>query len=125
MRKILVVSMLAVFSLGIIGISYGEDIAATEEAVPKCEMCKMRMKKDGEKGGMHEMKSMMMKGMMQKEMVPTKDGGVIVLSGNKLLQYDKDLNLKKEVEIKTDMECMMKKMKKCMEDKEKTKEEPQ
>jgi len=38
---------------------------------------------------------------MQKQMVAANDGGVIVLAGNKLLKYDKDLNLVKEVEVKT------------------------
>jgi hypothetical protein len=35
-------------------------------------------------------------------MVATSDGGVIVMMGPKLLKYDKDLNLVKEVEIKID-----------------------
>ena len=34
-----------------------------------------------------------------KSMIGTPDGGVIVLAGNRLLKYDKDLNLLKEVEI--------------------------
>lgn len=38
------------------------------------------------------------------EMVATQDGGVIVMAGNKLLKYDKDLKLVKEVYVKTDME---------------------
>jgi len=50
----------------------------------------------------------MMKGMMGKSsMVASNDGGVIVLLGNKLYKYDKNLNLVKEVELKVDM-CMMK-----------------
>jgi hypothetical protein len=40
--------------------------------------------------------------MMNKSMVATSDGGVIVMAGNKLLKYDKDLNLQKEVELKID-----------------------
>ena len=35
-------------------------------------------------------------------MVASNDGGVIVLSGNKLYKYDKNLNLVKEAEIKTE-----------------------
>ncbi len=70
---------------------------------------------------MHKKKMMwsspMMHQMMQKEMVATKDGGVIVMVGNKLLKYDKDLNLKKEVKIKIDKDdmksCMAPKKKKC------------
>ncbi|OGX16053.1 MAG: hypothetical protein A2166_05430 [Omnitrophica WOR_2 bacterium RBG_13_41_10] len=46
--------------------------------------------------------------MMQKQMVVTSDGGVIVLAGNKLYKYDKNLNLVKEVEIKIDVEAMKK-----------------
>lgn len=52
--------------------------------------------------------------MMRKEMVAIEDGGVIVMVGNKLLKYDKDLNLKKEVEIKMDIEGMQKMMKEMM-----------
>jgi cytochrome c556 len=51
-------------------------------------------------GGM----AMKMMGMMQKQMVATNDGGVIVLLGNKLIKYDKDLNLIKEVEVTTEAE---------------------
>jgi len=40
----------------------------------------------------------------QKQMVATNDGGVIVMAGNKLLKYDKDLNLVKEAELKTRVE---------------------
>lgn len=59
--------------------------------------------------------------MMQKQMIATSDGGVIVLAGNKLYKYDKNLNLVKEAEIKIDfehMKMMMDKMKdKCGKDK--------
>ena len=41
---------------------------------------------------------------MQKQMVATSDGGVIVMAGHKLFKYDKDLNLVKEVELKTRVE---------------------
>jgi len=57
---------------------------------------------------------MMMKMMMSKTMVASDDGGVIVMIGNKLFKYDKDLNLKKEVEIKIDMEAMKAEMMKNM-----------
>lgn len=60
------------------------------------------------KGYMH---AKMMKMMMDKTIVATKDGGVVVMIGNKLLKYDKNLNLKKEVEIEVDFEQMFEKMK--------------
>jgi hypothetical protein len=53
-------------------------------------------------------KMAMMGMMMKKEMVASSDGGVIVLSGNKLLKYDKNLKLVKEVEIKSECNEMMK-----------------
>ena len=63
------------------------------------------------------MHGQMMKMMMPRQMVASNDGGVIVLAGNKLYKYDKNLNLVKEAEVKTDtagMEKMMADMKaKC------------
>ncbi|MBF0384359.1 MAG: hypothetical protein HQL27_00665 [Candidatus Omnitrophica bacterium] len=56
----------------------------------------------------------MIKGMLEKTVIATSDGGVIVLAGNKLMKYDKDLNLVKEVEIKVDMEAMKKDMAEMM-----------
>ncbi len=68
-----------------------------QKMMGKCPMCGMMMKK-----------------MMNKEIVATNDGGVIVLAGNKLFKYDRDLNLKKEVEIKMDMEGVQKMMQEMM-----------
>lgn len=79
-----------------------------------------------EKGSM--MKGMMGKGMMMHEMmehgmmmdkkvIATSDGGIIVVVGNKIQKYDKDLNLVKEVEIKMDMEQMHHHMMEMMGDK--------
>ena len=64
-------------------------------------------------------KEMMMHGMMmqmmEKSVVPTSAGGVIVMTANKLIKYDKDLALIKEVEIPMDMAGMNKMMKTMME----------
>lgn len=66
------------------------------------------------KGGMMGGKEMMMHGMMMKMMeksvVATSDGGVIVMTANKLIKYDKDLNLVKEVELKNPTMEEMQKM---------------
>jgi len=70
---------------------------AVEEKVQEKQMEKERM------AGM----AMQMMGAMQKQMVATNEGGVIVLAGSKLLKYDKDLNLVKEVELKTGVELKM------------------
>jgi len=62
----------------------------------------------------HAMKCMMDM-MMKKQVVATSDGGVVVLVGNKLYKYDKNLNLVKEAEIKMDFEAMKKKMQEMKE----------
>ena len=47
-------------------------------------------------------------------MVAGPDGGVFVLAGNKLMKYDSNLSLKKEVEIKADLgKYMSEMMKSC------------
>ena len=53
--------------------------------------------------------------LMDKSLVATQDGGAIVMVGNKLQKYNKDLVLEKEVEIKIDVEGMQKTMKQMME----------
>lgn len=60
--------------------------------------------------GMCPMHCMMMKSMTEKSVVATNDGGVVILAGNKLMKYDKNLELKKEVEIKCDMKKMCEEM---------------
>ena len=61
------------------------------------------------------MHGMMMGSMMAKSITATGDGGIVVMAGEKLIKYDKDLNLLKEVEVKMDMEGMQKKMGQMME----------
>ena len=68
----------------------------------KCPM----MEKNDKGMRMHGMMSMM----MPKQIVASNDGGVIVLAGNKLYKYDKNLALVKEVEVKVDAEAMDKMM---------------
>ena len=58
-------------------------------------------------------------------MIETSDGGLVVLMGNKLMKYDKDLNMIKEAEIKIDWSSWKKSMtehRKMMMD-EKTKDD--
>lgn len=71
----------------------------------------------GEKSSM--MKGMMMHGMMMRSAMPqdmkvTEDGeAVFVLAGNRIMKYDGDLNLVREVEVSVDfsrMEEMMQEM---------------
>ncbi|MCM8769125.1 MAG: hypothetical protein NC911_05555 [Candidatus Omnitrophica bacterium] len=41
---------------------------------------------------------------MDKQIIPTSDGGLIVSIGNKLIKYDKDLNLIREVTLPSPLE---------------------
>jgi hypothetical protein len=98
--KVLALAIVAVIFCSLIVFAQGTDEKnepTTEEKTNEKQMEKERM------GGM----VMQMMGAMQKQMVATNDGGVIVLVGNKLLKYDKDLNLVKEVELKTGVELKM------------------
>ncbi len=66
-----------------------------------------------EKGGMPcccPMHAKMAERMLERSIVTTGDGGVVVMTGNKLVKYDKDLNVQKEAELKLDMEGMQKAM---------------
>ena len=69
------------------------------------------------KGMMMGMHGMMMKmgEMMNKTVVPTSDGGIIIVAGDKITKYDKDLAVVKEVELKNDMEGMQKMMGEMMQ----------
>ncbi len=89
--------VLAIFALMFCAsIAFAEDPAENKvPAVPE-KMSEKQMGKE-EMGRM----AMQMMGAMQKQMVSTNDGGVIVWAGDKLFKYDKDLNLVKEVELKT------------------------
>ncbi|MFC1674942.1 hypothetical protein ACFL1K_03555 [Candidatus Omnitrophota bacterium] len=79
---------------------------------------------EGKEGMERKHKKMGMMGMMmKKQMVATKDGGVVVMAGNRLLKYDKKLKLVAEAEVKMDYKVMKEKMmkmkKECMMKKEK------
>jgi len=94
MKRLFFVSLIAIFSLSIVSISFCEE---TGEGKGK-EMKEHKMDKG----------KMMMKKIMSKEIVATQDGGVVVMMGNKLIKYDKKLNLVKEIELKMDMDAMKK-----------------
>jgi hypothetical protein len=71
------------------------------------------MKHEGKDDRMGKGPMMHKMGMGGISMVGTKDGGVILLVGKKLMKYDQNLELVKEVEIKMPCGEMMKKMKDC------------
>jgi hypothetical protein len=72
-------------------------------------LAEMEKGKEKMKCGMMDKGGMMMK-MMEKSVVATSDGGVVIVSMNKITKYDKDLKLVKEVELKMQEMGDMKKM---------------
>ena len=66
------------------------------------EETKGARKEDGMDGGMMKMMHKMHGMTRSSSMVASNDGGVIILSGNKLYKYDKNLNLVKEAKPQVD-----------------------
>lgn len=102
MRKVKVLALVIVAILFCSVIAFAQGAGEKKESTPEEKMLQKQIEKE-RMGGM----VMQMMEAMQKQMVATNDGGVIVLVGNKLLKYDKDLNLVKEVELKADVELKM------------------
>lgn len=117
MRKGLIVILVCLFAVGFTLFALAE-----EKTCPKSEMKKamggkegMPVKKMAGKGMYHFKMMSMCSSMCGKSLVATSDGGVIVMVGNKLYKYDRNLVLKNEAEIKIDMRVMMKSMKEMRE----------
>ncbi len=99
MRKIKVSALVIVSIMFCSVIAFAQGFNEKNQTVMDEKTKEKRMERE-RMGGM----IMQMMGQMQKQMVATSDGGVVVLAGNKLLKYDKDLNLVKEAELKTGVE---------------------
>ena len=96
MKKIIFVLLAAVVCMSFLSVSFARDMGE-----------KRWDKKDKMGCPMCHMNKMMMGG---KELIATQDGGVVLMMGSKLIKYDAQLNVVKEVEIKIDMEAMQKAM---------------
>jgi hypothetical protein len=92
MKKIFFVLLAVVICMSFISVSFAIDMGD-----------KKYDKKD-------KMDYPMYKMMSSKELLATQDGGVVLMLGNKLIKYDANINLVKEVEIKIDIEAMQKTM---------------
>ncbi len=91
-------------------------LAQDSSSGPMMEKAKMGYgMMDGQRKKMCPMHGMMMKSMMKIELVATSDGGIVVLTGNKLTKYDKNLNVVKETEIQSGEDAMHKMMMKMKE----------
>ena len=113
MKKTICLATVTVLIFAFSAVSFAEYAGQTK---------KHKMGKQMKAGICKKHAGLMMKKMMSGQMVATKDGGVVVMMGNRLLKYDKDLNLKKEVKIRLDCSAMHKKMQrkeKCKKHQEK------
>jgi uncharacterized protein YdeI (BOF family) len=102
MKKFLSIVLACILVMGIFSFAFAEENKTdkTKEAAQPAMTAPGMM---GQMGMMDKGKMMGMAAMMMvKSMVATSDGGVVVLVGNKIQKYDKDLALQKEVEIKMD-----------------------
>ncbi len=106
MKKVASVGLVLSFLLSLGALSFAEDMKSMKDKDSNTSMGKGMM---GDKKMGMMMGPMMMK-MMEKSVVATSDGGIVVLAGNKITKYDKDLNVVKEAEIKVDMDAMQKQM---------------
>lgn len=97
MKKVLLIGLVCVTALTGVALAM------------KCPM----MHKGHMKGGMESccpMHHAMLKAMMDRKLVPTSDGGAILLHGVTLTKYGSDLSVQKEVEVKCNPEAMKKAM---------------
>ena len=122
MKKEWIVIMLVILFLGVSTASFAEegmDMDMNKQGGMMQQgggMMRQGMMGKGMMGmgqGMCPMCSSMMKSMSAAQLVSTGDGGFVILMGNKLTKYDKNLNVVKEVELKVDQEGMMKMIKDC------------
>ena len=95
MKKILFVLLAALVCMSFLSVAFAKDTGESkwDKKGHSCSTCYMN--------------KMMMCG---KELVAAQDGGAILMTGNKLIKYDAQLNVVKEAEIKIDMEAMQKAM---------------
>lgn len=101
MKKWILVLALAISSSSL---GFAEEMQEMGNEPPPQNQMEQSMQNPGMMGGPgggqgrgHKMMGM---GMMQRDtLIATSDGGIVLQSGPRLIKYDKDLNLVKEVEI--------------------------
>ena len=106
MDKVMAFVLTAILSLSATAV-LAQSMPPKEEAKMTSDMTVDKAKKGGmaHKGMMKGMKThnMMKMHAMMKNVVATSDGGIVVVTGDDIIKYDKDLNLVKEVEMKEGM----------------------
>ncbi len=120
MKKRFLILIVMILFMGTIlsslSLAQGRDRTMSNQPVRKNDMTQREMMAQKEMMEKSFEYGASMKGMTDRSIIATVDGGVIVFAGDKLMKYDKDLNLAREVEIKGDMKAMKKKRKQMMKD---------
>lgn len=101
MKKIIFTLLAAVVCMSFLSVSFAGDMVGRKGD-------KKWDKKDGMSCSMCHMHKSMMMG--ERKLIATQDGGAILIMGNKLIKYDAQMNVIKEVAITIDMEAMKKSM---------------
>jgi hypothetical protein len=116
MKKALFPAVVILVSVTFMSLAIAQDRTAPmmEKDAKAGMMNKQAMMGQERMTGMHDMYGTMMGSMMGRSMVASEDGGVIIMMGDKLMKYDKDLNLVKEIQVEIDMDHMNALMTKMM-----------
>lgn len=114
MGRIMFVVVLAAICVGLAALSFAAEPVSDAGQSTADKGVKMG-KEPHHRMGMCPMHMMSMKTMTERSIVATEDGSVVVMVGNRLSKYNKDLELVKEVEMKSDAEDTYKKMQEMKE----------
>jgi len=110
MKRLFVVAVACAFMFGFVCAACAQQAQEDMQERPMMRGPMMGNNQQGEGAKMmREKMEKMLPMMMPRAMVASGDGGVIVLIGEKLQKYDKDLNLVKEVTLQCDKQCPMEK----------------
>jgi hypothetical protein len=113
MKKFFLIAVLAIISASAIWVGIAQTGNNNNGSMGKGGMGGMGM---GKMSDSTMMCGMMMHCMTLKNLAATSDGGVVVTMGNKVMKYDRNLTLEKEMEIPIDttqMQKMMSMMRQC------------
>lgn len=114
MKKVLF-AIAALILLSVLVVSIAEQSEKMQDIMGKMEKQAITaeqsaMTGEGQTTCMCPMHQMMTDAMMCKCIVATGDGGVIVIDGEKLMKFDENLNLVKQVQVPIDTEAIQNKM---------------
>ncbi len=109
MKRTIILAVIVVISITFMTLAAAQD-RSTPTKESKTTMMNKEMNKEWNKetsmSGAHNACGMMMGSYLQHCMVASNDGGVIVMVGDKLQKFDRDLKLVKEITVAIDMEHM-------------------